>query len=234
MRKNIQSLLFFVTMLLISSPFYSQETGCKCKTDNSNSKCLCSADCKCGMNHTLHQIAHKNVFLKMMDSMMVDMEAAPLDLSAEGNFLRQMIPHHQGAIEMTKYEIANGKNREMIQLAKSILTEQQAEIAEMNALLALYPLKQGELATAEYKKAMDVAMLKMMMNTSSDKDLEGKSVDCAFAIVMLPHHQAAVDMATTLLKLSPHSQVATYAARIISDQQIEIDQMTAFVKQNCK
>lgn len=182
----------------------------------------------------MHQMTHENAFLKMMDSMMTAMDAAPLDTSTQGNFLRQMIPHHQGAIEMAQYEIANGKNREMIQLAKSILTEQQGEIAEMNALLALYSLKRGEPVHAKYKKAMDDAMMKMMMIGPSDKDLERKNIDCAFAMVMLPHHQAAVDMATVLLKLSPEGQIATYAARIISDQQIEIQQMNEFINQHCK
>ncbi len=229
MENKRKCLTTLVAMFLFSSLAYSQEVQCKC-----GEQCKCGTDCKCGMNHSMHQITQENTFLKMMDSMMTAMDAAPLGTSTQGNFLRQMIPHHKGAIEMAKYEIANGKNRQMIQLAKSILTEQQGEIAEMNALLALYPLKQSETVTAEYKKAMDDAMMKMMITSPSDKDLEGKSIDCAFAMVMLPHHQAAVDMATALLKLSPEGQVATYAARIISDQQIEIQQMDEFINQHCK
>lgn len=252
MIKFIQFLLISIALLFSFTLAYSQQmrckcgeqckcnkndkcgVGCTCLTKQGKGQCTCGAGCKCGMGHAMHQMAHENVFLKMMDSMMVDMDAAPLDASAEGNFLRQMIPHHLGAIEMAKYEIDNGKNREMIQLAKSILTEQKGEIAEMNTLLVLYPLKQSEQPSEEYKKVMDDVMMKMMTTGPSDKNLVGKSIDCAFAMVMLPHHQAAVDMARALLNFSSQGQVATYAARIISDQQIEIGQMTEYIKQNCK
>lgn len=240
MKKNIQFLLPFTVLFLSSMLAYSQQMqgkcgeGCACAPKEDNSPCACGANSSCSMSHATNQVAHENVFLKMMDSMMVDMNAVPLDASVEGNFLRQMIPHHRGAVEMAKYEMDNGTNREMIQLAKNIFTEQQGEITKMNALLELYPFKQGEQPSPEYKKAMDDVMMKMMKDTPSEKDLEGKSIDCAFAMVMLPHHQAAVGMAKVLLKLSPQGQVATYAAGIVSDQQKEIQQMTEFVKQNCK
>lgn len=252
MKKTISFLISLITTLFFSSQAYAQEAqykggeqckciSCKCSTgSNKGANCACGTACKCalgnmsGMSHSMSSMAHNNVFLSMMDSMMIAMDAAPLDASAEGDFLRQMIPHHQGAIEMANYEIANGSNKQMIQLAKSILTEQQSEIAEMKALLTLYPFKQGEHPSPVYKKAMDAAMEKMMTTTPSDQDLEGKSVDCCFAMVMLPHHQAAVDMSTALLKLVTTGQVATYAARIISDQQIEIQQMEEFIQQNCK
>ena len=238
LRLQTIAMTIVLSMLSAFTLFAQRHQDCRC-----NQECLCANGCVCYLNaghacnckhNHSHGTAGENIFLQMMDTMMTAMDAVPLGASAEGNFLRQMIPHHQGAIEMAKYEIANGTNREMIQLAKSIFTEQQGEISEMNAMLALYPLKQGEQPSPEYKKAMDDAMMKMMMNTPSDKDLKGKSTDCAFAMVMLPHHQAAVDMATALLKFSPQGEVATYAARIISDQQIEIQQMTEFVKQNCK
>lgn len=241
MKQKIKLLLAIATMFSITSFAHSQDVGCKCGNqckcgeNNGTGMCKCGVGCQCARMHSHPmQMTHDNVFLLMMDSMMTAMDAAPLDASAEGNFLRQMIPHHQGAIEMAKYEIANGKNKQMIQLAKSILAEQQGEIQEMEALLTLYPFVQNQAPTTDYKKSMDDAMMKMMAATPSDKALQGKSVDCAFAMVMLPHHQAAVDMSTALLKLVPTGQVATYAARIISDQQIEIQQMDEFIKQNCK
>lgn len=170
----------------------------------------------------------------MMDTMMMAMDAAPLAASLEGNFLRQMIPHHEGAIEMAKYEITHGKDPQMLQLAKSILTEQQGEIAAMNALLRLYPLKTDTQPSTAYKSAVSATMDTMMNTTPTDSLLAEKSVDCAFALVMLPHHQAAVDMAVAFLRFNPKGQVANYALRIISDQQIEIQQMATYIHKHCK
>jgi len=50
-------------------------------------------------------------------------------------FLEMMIMHHQGAIEMSDTEIAEGNNPDALALAKSIKTSQTAEIAEMQQLL---------------------------------------------------------------------------------------------------
>jgi len=50
-------------------------------------------------------------------------------------FLQLMIMHHQGAIEMSDTELAQGSNPEAIALAGSIKTSQTAEITEMQQLL---------------------------------------------------------------------------------------------------
>jgi len=51
-------------------------------------------------------------------------------------FLTQMIAHHEGAVVMAKGESTDGKNPAAVQLAKDIVTAQEAEIQEMKDLLA--------------------------------------------------------------------------------------------------
>ncbi len=55
---------------------------------------------------------------------------------ADADFVRSMIPHHQGAIEMAKVMLANGKDPELKKLARSIIAEQEKEIGRMRAWLA--------------------------------------------------------------------------------------------------
>jgi uncharacterized protein (DUF305 family) len=50
--------------------------------------------------------------------------------------MEQMTGHHEGAIEMAGQEIGQGKYPDAIQLARGIVTAQEAEIAEMKKLLA--------------------------------------------------------------------------------------------------
>jgi uncharacterized protein (DUF305 family) len=50
-------------------------------------------------------------------------------------FLQMMIEHHTGAIEMAQTEVNDGENSEAQQLAQKIITDQQNEIIEMQALL---------------------------------------------------------------------------------------------------
>ncbi|MCW2804169.1 MAG: hypothetical protein JWN06_2386 [Propionibacteriaceae bacterium] len=51
-------------------------------------------------------------------------------------YLSMMTKHHAGAIEMAQTEINDGKNPHAVQMAKEILTTQQAEIKIMQDLLA--------------------------------------------------------------------------------------------------
>lgn len=56
--------------------------------------------------------------------------------NAEHDFLRMMIPHHQGAIDMAKAVLLQTDDPRIRNLAQSIVTEQQYEIDLMNKLLA--------------------------------------------------------------------------------------------------
>jgi uncharacterized protein (DUF305 family) len=50
-------------------------------------------------------------------------------------FLEQMIAHHRGAVEMATVEAAEGRDPDAIPMAEAIRDTQNAEIAEMQALL---------------------------------------------------------------------------------------------------
>lgn len=50
-------------------------------------------------------------------------------------WLQSMIGHHQGAVEMAKAEIANGENVDAISMAKTMVTAQEADIAQMKSML---------------------------------------------------------------------------------------------------
>lgn len=79
----------------------------------------------------------------MMDGMMSQADMKRLSTSTGSAFdrlwIELMIQHHEGAVKMSKTEVAEGKNSDVKALAQSIITSQQAEITAMNELLARIP-----------------------------------------------------------------------------------------------
>ena len=68
---------------------------------------------------------------KMHAPMMQGMQAADPDVA----FVRGMIPHHQGAIDMAKVLLQYGKDPQTKKWASDVIREQQREIGEMEAWL---------------------------------------------------------------------------------------------------
>lgn len=92
-----------------------------------------SSDMAMSMDHEMDQ-AHMDLMAgmdetnkQMMDAMMVE----DIDVA----FVCSMIPHHQGAINMAKAELAHGDNQWAKDMAQKVIDAQEQEIADMIAWL---------------------------------------------------------------------------------------------------
>jgi uncharacterized protein (DUF305 family) len=68
---------------------------------------------------------------KMHEYMAMELTGIP-----DVDFIRNMIPHHQGAVEMARIELEHGTNPKVKAFAEAVIAAQEEEIAWMQAWLA--------------------------------------------------------------------------------------------------
>lgn len=102
-----------------------------------------------GNQHSMHMM-HDGKMMKngamddsmnmdaMMDSMIANMKGKS-GKELEKAFLTDMIPHHQGAVDMAKLLLQDKTIRpELVKFANDIITAQEGEIKQMNVWLKSY------------------------------------------------------------------------------------------------
>src|SRR4051812_16915933 len=80
---------------------------------------------------------------------------------------------------------------------------------------------EGMMLTGDMRKEMRMTN-KMMLEHLGKTDRE---YDARFIEMMIPHHEGAIMMANDALKNATHKEIKEMAARIIKDQQKEIEQL---------
>ena len=144
--------------------------------------------------------------------------------SAAGNgtdraFVAEMIPHHEGAVEMAEIAQERGQSPFVKQLAEDIIRTQKQEITELRSedeQLADAGVEKGKLGGGHSTMGMgeDAASLKT-----------AEPFDRAFLEMMLPHHSSAVAMAKTELARGEDPELKALAQKIIDAQEREIRAM---------
>jgi uncharacterized protein (DUF305 family) len=85
-------------------------------------------------DHGSHKLDPNVPFKKAMDKMHKGMNFKSTG-NIETDFLKGMIPHHQGAIDMSEELIKKTKDPELKAFAEKIIKDQKAEIKMMQDLL---------------------------------------------------------------------------------------------------
>ncbi|WP_324670942.1 DUF305 domain-containing protein [Hymenobacter sp. GOD-10R] len=85
---------------------------------------------------------------------------------------------------------------------------------------------------AAFHQQMDSVMTVMDKGMQAMGGVSPADIDASFAAMMVPHHQGAVDMARLQLLYGKDPELRRLAQSIIAEQQIEIQQMDAWLRKH--
>ncbi len=144
------------------------------------------------------------------------------------HFIVQMIPHHEGAIAMSKIAQERSKRPEVLALASGIIEAQEKEITDMRAW---YQSWFGSAPPAGGPPAGGgmMHMRGMEGDTAVLASLSGAAFDREFLEQMIPHHEMAVMMAQMLQASTNRSEMKVFADQIITSQSREIEMMRSWL-----
>lgn len=161
----------------------------------------------------------QNQMMGIMHQMMAKMDTMKMTKDPDNDFAMMMRMHHQGAIDMANLELKSGSDATMKQMAQQIITSQQAEITQLSAFLKSHPPHGND-------PDFDMMLMDNMKKSGKQADLQiiNGDIDHDFAILMIGHHQSAVENSRLELIHGHEQSMKTMATNIIDDQMKEIDQ----------
>ena len=150
------------------------------------------------------------------------------------HFIEQMIPHHEGAIEMAKLAQEKSNRPEVLTLASTIIDSQSTEITQMQSWY-----KEWYGSDVPFDSTIGMGMGRGMMHggmmggqTSDIESLKSATdFDKAFVEEMIPHHQMAVMMTQMLQSGTDRSEMKQLALDIIKAQEAEIELMRTWLRE---
>ncbi len=151
-------------------------------------------------------------------------------------FIDMMVPHHQSATEMAKLAQDRAEHEELVTLAGEIIAAQDAEITQMREWREEWfgsagtpPMDAMPMLPGMEMEGMDMGDGATMDMTEDIEELrDAEPFDLAFLDAMIPHHESAIEAGEIALEESENPEIRSLAEEIISSQQAEIDQMTAW------
>lgn len=171
-----------------------------------------------------------NTFHCTLDGMIQDMTEAELNNSISYNFIAQMVPHHQAAIEMSQNLLQYTTFIPLQDIACGIIAEQTKSIETMQEIQCACGMRKNCSQDLRlYQRRVDQIMQHMFSSMSSTPDTN--QINANFIREMVPHHMGAIEMSKTTLQYDICPQLKPVLDTIISSQQKGICQMRRLLHQ---
>jgi uncharacterized protein (DUF305 family) len=152
-----------------------------------------------------------------------------------------MIPHHRGAITMSRMALEKATKPELREFAQEVIDAQSMEIQILtNYLRDWYGMQPrvGDMMLESMMPKMDMPMMhgkmptmqEMMQHMQALETKSGADFDIAYMSEFSEHHAMAVMMATPVLLGGFHGDFYTMASKTVKDQGEEIEQLREWLR----
>lgn len=169
-------------------------------------------------------------YTTIFNNMKKEMNAAANTGNVNLDFVLEMIPHHEGGINMAKAIVKYGSNPEVKKIAENIITSQSAQIPIMEELKTKFEKEKpsskadSKKYIKEYDKIKDTMFKKMKDVIITD------NVDVNFLQEMIYHHEGAIGMANNILKYTTDPELKKLAENMVSTQSKGVEEMKSLLR----
>lgn len=168
-------------------------------------------------------------FYHILDNMIQGMTEAELTDSISHNFITQMIPHHRGAIEMSKNILRYTTNVQVQDIAAGIVEEQTKSIHNMQSILCRCKGNiNSEQDVCLYQSRMEQIMQTMFLDMRNARTIN--DINCNFMREMIPHHRGAVEMVSNAMRYDVCEELIPIMQAIYTSQRKGILQMQKLLR----
>lgn len=168
----------------------------------------------------------KTMLLQPLQQMIAKMKKLQATGDPDFDYAVQAKLHTQGAQDLLKLEIQNGKDSSLKQMAKAMLATTDSDIATLNSTLTgIKPTRPNQAFVQQQSRNVEAMNLKLQQTGSSDKLTS--NIDNNFSMLLLDQRQDAIDMANTYLQYGKNTSLRSFAQQIVDKSNTQMQQMKA-------
>jgi uncharacterized protein (DUF305 family) len=203
--KSITGLVFFLTTTIIISCNNQDDPGIKTQSHDQNEA------------------------MSMLHSMLDEIDSIHLLSNPGEDFARIMQVHHKWGNRLGKMEVDKGDDETIKGIAQSMIARNEVELIEFQDFLNSHTptaSAQGKTWDEEAKATLKI------MHQNADLEILTGDTDHDYAIIIVNHHQSAIDMARSYLRFGSNVNLKSLAERMIGDQAKEVEDLQGWLLQS--
>lgn len=168
-------------------------------------------------------------FYQILDEMIAKMTGAELTCSISRNFIVQMIPHHETAIQMSCNLLEYSECAPVREIAQNIIEEQAKSIENMQDILDCCSMcRNSQREWNGYQECF--CQISQRMFRQMRAAVSTDQIDANFMREMIPHHEGAIRMSENVLRYPICPELIPILQAIVTSQRRGVRQMEQLLR----